>query len=178
MANANDVKEMSDDELAAAVDRLPFTIIDESHPVIAEWVNRRRAQRQPEKLGQRVSRAEALRISRQILKDAERGRIEAAEQEARKGPTYWDGEPTEPAAIRALSEVLTAWKQRQWNMGNERNRDELSWLNRLDARLDVIKKDFFDNKYACVADMAAACLAWLSTLAPDDDEATPQSEDE
>ena len=42
-----DVTKLSDDELAEAVDRIPLTIIDESHPVIAEWVNRRRAQRQP-----------------------------------------------------------------------------------------------------------------------------------
>jgi len=173
-----DVQKLSDDELAEAVDRLPLTIIDESHPVIAEWVQRRRAQREAEKIGIRVTRAEAIRISRQILKEAERGRAEVVEQEDRNAPTKWSGEPTAPAGIRAVSEVLTAWKQRIERMGDERNRHELSWPNVMSARLFEIKEASLEEKYARVADMAAACLAWLQALALDEDEAIPQSEDE
>lgn len=184
MADAKDAKEMSDAELAEAVDRLPLTIIDESHPVIAEWAERSRAQRRLEKLGYQVTREEAIRISRdirsvcpdfhRILSDA----IETVNREGRQVPTKWSGEPTDPAGIRALSEVLMAWQDRQHHKGDERDRYESSWLNVMDGRLADIKDAYPENRYARVADLAAVCLTWLQRMEPDEDEATLQSEDE
>lgn len=89
----------------------------------------------------------------------------AAARQAKKGPTYRDDWPTAPAGIRALSEVLMAWKQRQERNGTEQDRHELSWPNVMDGRLAEIKDASLENKYARVADMAAACLAWLACLA-------------
>ena len=37
-----DVTKLSDEELAEAIDRIPLTIIDECHPMIAEWIKRAR----------------------------------------------------------------------------------------------------------------------------------------
>lgn len=93
----------------------------------------------------------------------------AAARQAKKGPTYRDDWPTAPAGIRGLLEVLQAWKQRVERMGDERDRDKLSWPNVMNARLFEIKDASPENKYARVADMAAACLAWLQVMAPDEE---------
>ena len=122
-----------------------------------------------------ITREEAIRISQQTLKDAERSRAEAAEREARSGPTYLDDWPTAPAGIRGLLEVLQAWKLRIERMGDERSRHESSWPNVMDGRLAEIKDASLEEKYARVADMAAACLAWLQIMALDENESDSQS---
>ena len=185
-----DVQKLTDAELGDAVDRVSLTAIDESHPVIKEWIDRRRAGRVKRQMAtsetedrgavielrearlkrvNQVTREEALRISQQVLKDAERGRIEAAEREAKQGPTYCDDWPTAPAGVRGLLKVLQAWGQRVERMGDERSRHELSWPNVMDGRLAEIKDASPENKYARVADMAAACLAWLQLMALDEE---------
>ena len=168
-----DVQKLSDEELSEAVDRIPLDLVADDPPVVKEWVTRARAQRQLEKIGIRVTREEAIQISRQMLKDAERGRIEMAEQEARQGPTYSDDEPTEPAGIRALSEILKAWQERRRCRGDQANIIDASWTSSLDSVLCDIKITIRSSGqeaklYGLVANLSATCLAWLQVMAGDE----------
>ena len=185
-----DVQKLTDAELAEAVDHVPLIAIDESHPVIKEWIDRRRAQRvnlqmatsEAEDRGaviglrearlkrvNQVTRAEALRISRQVLKDAERGRIEVAEREARQGIQY---EESITLADRcAITELLKARQERRLKHGGELEHTRDIWSFALRLLYGAIEKaseeqwHFPDEVlYPMVADLGAACLAYMQAM--------------
>jgi len=176
MAN---VQKLSDEELSEAVDRIPLDLVAEDPPVVKEWVTRARAQRQLEKIGIRVTREEAIRISRQVLKDAERGRIEVAEREAQQGVTYMDEKPTNLRDRCAILELLKARQERRLARGDEARLSPNEWLAHIFSESALISDAANEPGeevllYEHVASLAAVCLAWLQVIAP----ATSQSRDE
>jgi len=175
-----DVQKLTNDELGDAVDHVPLTAIDEYHPVIKEWIDRRRARRinlqmstsEVEDRGaviglrearlkrvNQVTRAEALRISQQILKDAECGRIEVAEREANQGTTDIE-------CIREIADHICQFK--------------IELVGFLDSVHNSVGCDLSDVRVQLfrIANALEGKVAPLIMEAPNEDEATPQSGDE
>ena len=139
-----------------------------------------------QEVGRFITRAEALRISQQTLKDAERGRAEAVEQEAKQGAMYRDEKPTDLADCCAITELLRSREERRLKHGGELEHTRDTWSFALRLLYGAIEKaseerwHFPDEVlYPLVADLGAACLAYMQAMNANEKRDKPvQSEDE